>query len=341
MMFDATPTPTDDDFPLRRANLEFRSLQDRNPVSLGGDSETHKDGGSGSAVIPRSASYVNIPLAANEGILEHESISGKSGIRRTFSENVLSTLDNGLWRRTTSEDSGNGGQKGTSINKLVRRKSGLFRKDMKVHVSRITIDEQQASLEIAELPKAVLRNHRDDRESKTRSVSGSLTNLARKSWLGASRSPSPNKRRSVSTASEQFNAGVIQETNRFPLKKSPPPPLPVSIEKSKLLTNDDHVTLERKESTAKKAKRPLSVILRKSALPPVLKSPGIPVPSIPKSFSQDTISPLPNGKPPPNHAQALLRSTSTEKLQSSGADVSRKRDELASNFRSLDGEYQK
>ncbi|MCJ1394004.1 hypothetical protein MMC18_006881 [Xylographa bjoerkii] len=339
-MFNATPT--DDDFPLRRLIPEIRSLKDSDPASLERDSETRKDGGSSSAVIPRSASDVNIPLAANGEMFERESSSEKSGIRRTFSENVLSTLDHGLWRRTTSEKSSDGGQKATTINKLVRQKSGLFRKDMKVHVSRITIDEQQTNLEITELPKAVLRSHRDDRETKTRSVSGSLTNLARKSWLGASRSPSPNKRKSISTAGEKFSAGVIEESSRLPLKKLPStPPPPIPIDKDVLLTNGDHLTLERKDTTAKKAKRPLSVILRRSALPPVLKSPGIPVPSIPESFSQDTLSPLHNGRTPPNQAQALLRSTSTEKMQSSGADASRKRDELSSIFRSLDGEYQK
>ena len=339
MIFEATPT--DDDFPLRRMIPEIRSPQVNDPVSLARDNETYKDGGACSAVIPRSASYVNIPLAADGGTCVRGASSEKSDIRRTFSENVLSTLDNGLWRRTSSEKSSDGANKGTTIHNLVRRKSGLFRKDMKVHVSRITIEEQEAGLEIAQLPKAVLRGHRDDHETKTRSVSGSLTSLARKSWLGASRSPSPNKRRNIPAAGEKLSStGVAEEHSRIPFKESPPSPPPVLIGKA-FVTNSDNCTPERKNTTVKKAKRPLSVILRKSALPPVLKSPGIPVPLIPQSFSQDTPSPLHNGKTRPNISQPLFKSTSTEKVQSSGSDTSRKRDELGSNFRTLEGEYQK
>ncbi|MCJ1282540.1 hypothetical protein MMC26_001863 [Xylographa opegraphella] len=337
-MFDATPT--DDDFPLRRRTPGVRSTQDIEPVSLGGVSETYEVGGAGSAVIPRSASYVSIPsLAAEGGTFLHEASSEQSGIRRTFSENVLSTLDNSLWRRTSSEKTSDGGHKETTISKLVRRKSGLFRKDMKIHVSRITIEEQQASVEIAELPNAVVRNYRDDHERKTRSVSGSLTTLARKSWLGASRSPSPSKRVCISTAGEEStSAGDVEESSRLPFKESPASAL---VEKGTNATNNDHSTLERKATTSKKTKRPLSVILRKSATAPVLKSPVIPVPLIPKSFSQDTGFPLYNGETQPNPAQAVPRSMSTEKVQSAGADISRKRDELSSNFRTLEGEYQK
>ena len=327
-------TPTDDDFPLRRSIPELQGSERDGPAVLETGSETQKAGGSGPTVIPRSASYVDISV-------ESESTFEKDGIRRTFSDNVLSTLDSGLWRRTTSEKSCDGGQKSTTINKLARRKSSLFRKDMKVHVSRITIDEQQAGLEIAELPKAVLQGYGDDLDIKTRSVSGSLTNLARKSWLGASRSPSPSKRKSIATyVGAKASPEVTKEGSAGSLKKSPPLP-PTPKENGTALTSGDHINLVRKDTTGRKAKRPLSVILRKSALSPGIKSPSIPVPSIPKSFSHDTLSSVHNEKSLSKHDPALHRSASIEKLQSSGADASRKRDELSSNFRSLDGEYQK
>ncbi|KAL8843300.1 MAG: hypothetical protein Q9170_000158 [Blastenia crenularia] len=153
--------------------------------------------------------------------------------------------------------------------------------------------------------------------AKPRSMSRSLSRLARKSWISSSRSisPSPSKyehKQNGAVSSESSPPFVSSSSNANPEDASTPP--------TKIL---------------KGQRRPLSTFMGKVSSESAIPS----VPSVPKSFSTDKLPFVQNralGKTP-----TIPASASVERLQSFGMEISRKKDELWSAFRTLDGDFQK
>lgn len=304
-------------------------------ATLRGDS-TGADGQIPSAAISKSASYNHLPARAD--IFGLESNLEKGGIKRTFSENLLPSVGSGVHQRTTFDPAADGTVEAGKSTKLLRRKSSRFRIDLKSNGAKITIADRQANPELAELPKAVLRHRTVDRDLKVRSVSSSLSSLARKSWIGSSRSPSPSKRQVTGpNASEKLHVEGAARTSTAATEK--PPLLRHPLNNGAAVASPNDLPLQRKDISLKKSKRPFSAILGKSTQAFNEGKPA--VPPIPKSFSYDKLALSWHGRPGPDPLQDLPRSASTERMNSWGSDAPRKRDELWNTFRALDGEFQK
>ncbi|KAL8719476.1 MAG: hypothetical protein Q9225_003526 [Loekoesia sp. 1 TL-2023] len=156
-------------------------------------------------------------------------------------------------------------------------------------------------------------------DAKPRSMSRSLSRLARRSWVSSSRSPSP----SLSKHEHKRNRTVPSEASS---------PFSRSSSSSTLNTQD---TLKFPKRLAKGQRQPLSTFMGKVSSASAIPS----VPSIPKSFSTDKLPIVRNRtlENPPT----VPTSASVERLQGMGTEVSRKKDELWSAFRTLDGDFQK
>lgn len=153
-----------------------------------------------------------------------------------------------------------------------------------------------------------------------------------------SRSPSPIKK-SVGAGKDGGNPASDKEkppdlpTSRAPSSESDPPEETNQTEqRPKRLSRRDSVL-------GKKGRRPLSTIFRSSANE-LGTGDFNPPQSLPKSYSSDKLSGLVKAfspeKPP-----ALPRPLSSDSLRNFGRTSPRKKDELLSVFRGLDGEYHK
>ena len=198
------------------------------------------------------------------------------------------------------------------------------------------VGDDQTIDDISQLPKAVVR---DDIDGKGRSVATTLSSLARKSWMRSSRSPSPSKRKSIDAGS-RGHIGGASGPNTPPETKTPPDldethPVP----NGPVVTSGNVSIVQRKSTTGNKAgRRPISAMLGRSQSyfhdnPPA-------VPSLPKSFSTDKLSSFAAGQASISR-EHLPRLPSTDRLQNSGTETPKKKDELWSNFRNLDGEFHK
>ena len=293
--------------------------------------------------LHQSASYTHLASAPNT--FNPSSNAEKAGIKRTFSENILTNLENGIRLEVSSGTVADGNAEEPVYNNLLRRKSSRFPKVTNLIGTKITLAEQQANPELANLSKALSRDANPKREAKLRSVSGSLSNLAR-TWIGASRSPSPNQRHSIAATSSVVDSSMEMVHRRRLFLEG-------SLEQKKLVdkgsgtmvdkglgTKNGHVIVpERISTTEKKTRRPLNAILGKSAL---LDEDKPAVPQLPRSMSHDKLAALRYRSPVLDPLPPLeSRSASTERMSSFGSDTPRRRDELWSSFRALDGEFQK
>ena len=203
---------------------------------------------------------------------------------------------------------------------------------------------QEESARKVEDATSCISNHKTD-TSVVLKASESGKKLRRRTWLTGSRSASPAKE----------NAGerhVVDSAPASPLKSPWPRERRMSLrrrdskstEKGKQSEKEDKKSfdgvqrpgLERK-GTFKKASRPLSLLLsgssdKNGSCPP-------PIPSLPKSFSTDRLPTLKTPSPGIERVPPIPRTISSEKLLK--AELGRKKDELWSVFRTLDGEYQK
>jgi hypothetical protein len=276
----------------------------------------------GGSAIPRSASYTHLPSSihmASPGPPE------QSPLKRTFSDNALSKMESNTQHRASVVSSEHPAWGGSRVNGLFRSKS-RSKKDAKVALSQFTIYEPQQGNGLAELPKALIKGDTLEVERKQRSMTSSLSNLARRSsWIVGSRSPSPSKRKSL----------VLTKTERDEPKLLK---VVVTTKNERISAETESAGLKSQTEVSKrrttKPKRPLSAFMGKSA------SDGPPaVPSIPKSLSTDRLpaamhisqEPLPLSSRPESH----------DRLHVSDAGTARKRDELSSQFRTLDAEYHK
>ena len=246
-------------------------------------------------------------------------------LRRALSENVLIDSSGNVgdrpYRRKANnlvqaQGAGKGGERNTQANSLG---SGP-----KVTVSRFSLDppgaedeeqEEQGEDERRLNLHGLRRSPPPVQGNRVPFIPRSVSRLARRSWVSRSRSVPPSTL--VANLQDEGEA-------------------PSSISKSSSSSTLKSLTGSTKHDKSSKARRRrLSALLGKAPSDSNVPS----VPAIPTSFSTDKLPFIRNqasGQTP-----SFRRLTSWELSQSIGYDSSRKRDELSSAFRTLDGEFQK
>jgi hypothetical protein len=208
----------------------------------------------------------------------------------------------------------------------------------------LEISEKKPRVDVLrnDLPKLATSNTAIQREAEktpTEPISQSLTSrLRRRSWLPSSRSPSPAKSKQPTESPVEGPAAKSGAARRSsPFRRS---------------TAQEDVVQPRSRSTS--LSRRLSNKLRKRPLSTVT-DPAPPTPSskllaanstglhLPKSFSTDKL-PIPTmtrAVPTAERIPQIPRNMSKDKLHTTKAAPARKRDELWTAFRNLDGDLQK
>lgn len=272
--------------------------------------------------VPRSSSYDHVP-----DIVKSDGKSGSRIIQRNLSDNALTSFahptDNvsrhsSIGKNTTAKDHG-----------LSRQSSARLYMNARVNMSNpITTRYSQSDAHKTRIEDT---SHHVGIERKSRSVSGSLTNFARKPWATVSRSPSPRKRTPQVECDVLSVPGFCQTT-------ALPPAAAISDKGGENLSNAMFESASKGLIQGKKSRRPLSAFLGRASSESKIHV----VPSIPKAFSSDTLSAMNTVHPPMQTPPVIPRSLSSDRLHSLGNDSPpRRRDELWGAFRALDSEFHK
>ena len=268
--------------------------------------------------LHQSASDVNLPATA---IAAEAEVQGeKPGLKRVMSETALPFVDVGTRSQAHVEAEEDVRQYVTQ-----RRPSRLSKQPPKVAVTKYTITEPPTDDNLAKLPKAHLNRSSGDISTKSKSSSSLSTFTRRSSWIIGSRSPSPSNRKST------VNHEVKLEKTGTPKKVPTPIQLPEPLDKAVVANGELSPVKRRGTFGSAKARRPLSAILTsdKSSTRPV----------IPKSYSTDR---LPTTMLSRQLIPDLPTPSHRDRLQAFPvAEPPRKKDELWTVFRTLDGEYSK
>jgi hypothetical protein len=283
-----------------------------------------------SSGLSRSASFTYIP-GAQQAIPE-------PGIKRTFSENVLSL---------SSEISIKPNGPVHSANKQVfRRASRKIKK--KLSAPKVTVSSED-SLSFGSVPGPGTRSSDGAGRPKTpsRSVADTFRSLARKPWISTtSRSPSPSPK---PPRNGESNRGRSPTKRASVLSSVEPimPPLPVaahvSPRSSRLLEEElpqppeiKHIvrsTTPQPEGTI----RPLSVIAGKNKSETSLNR----LSRTSSSFSLRSKASSDNLRFSLMKVPPIPSSVSTDRLSAASADVNKRKDQLWNAFRTLEADYQK
>lgn len=293
--------------------------------------------GDTTSTIPRSASYTQLSADAKVDA----TLGRKSSLSRSFSENVLVNIHGNVARQSSTNKGSEDGLK--SRTRSLRRLGSSKRQkdaDTQSTVSNFTIGPDLSSQVFADESKIPKEGTTQSSERKAPLVAGPISSLAKKSWISKSRSPSPSP---TKTKLRKETGPEVESTHH--VNGSSPA---VDVKTSSLSAaevNDDasnpslhiHVkgSLSRRNSLLTKSRRPLSSLLSKG---PLSEIPS--VPPIPTSYSTDRL-PLSTIQSRSSKPPYVPKSRSSERLQGLGTETPRKKDELWSVFRTLDGEYQK
>ena len=286
--------------------------------------------------IPRSASYTQLSEETKPDVTPNR----VNGIRRSFSENVLAK--NQMSRQNSMTEGADGSVKSRRslrrLGSIKSQKSTISESEPKITVSKFTIGANVPSEDLGYEPKTQKGKITPGHERKPRSFSGSLSTFARRSWMSSrSPSPSPSKRRShkgTDASTDEVSISGYRPSSRsgIPSNFSTDGTLPLNTTVNGQLNN-----LPRTSTVfAKKSRRPLSSILSKTTN---TDTPS--VPPIPKTYSTDRLPTLHHKSSTLSITPAVPKSKSFERLQGMGTETPRRKDELWSAFRALDGEYQK
>ena len=298
------------------------------PVSGQGDT---------TSTIPRSASYTQLSADAKVDA----TLGRKPSLSRSFSENVLVNIHGNVARQSSTNKGSEDGFK--SRTRSLRRLGSSKRQkdaDTQLTISNFTIGPAPSPQIFADESKIPKEGTTKSPERQAPLVTGSISGLARKSWISKSRSPSPSPTKTK--LRKETGPGV--ELTHHVNGASPANDLKTSSSSTAEVRDDAsnpslhiHVkgSLSRRNSVLSKSRRPLSSFLSKA---PLSEIPS--VPSIPTSYSTDRL-PLSTIQSTSSKPPNVLKSRSSERLQGLGTETSRKKDELWSVFRTLDGEYQK
>ena len=281
-----------------------------------------------SPTLHRSASHT----ALREAGTSRDAAENKDGIHRSLSENLLANTVENVSRKSSIQLQSKDFVK--TRRSLGRVGSIKDRPKQKESASQHTVSDfiiGTGQTSEATLPRSGsgVKGRSPDRELKARSVTSSLTSFARKSWASASRSPSP----SPTTRRSRKDPADAWELD----KNSPRTTESFQGSQSNNARATVNGTTRRNSILSKRPKRPLSSLLSKG--PEGLDPPS--VPPIPKSFSTDKLPSLNRKSSTLGNPPALPKSRSFERLNGKGSETPRKKDELWSQFRNLDGEFQK
>ena len=291
------------------------------------------------STIPRSASYTQLPADVKIDAAVSE---GELSLSRSFSENVLVNVQGNSSSQNFPQKGSEDGFK-SRTRSLRRLGSSRRRKDPDTQStrSRFTIGPELSAQDLADESKIKNDGNTQAIEHRAPTVTGSITSLARKSWINKSRSPSPSPTKSRLRKETGQGVESITRVNG----SNPSVDLKTSLSSAAEVRGDVPIPpsyvngkgrLSRRNSVLTMSRRPLSSLLSKSLLSEIPS-----VPPIPKSYSTDRL-PSPSkqsttsSKPP-----SVPKSWSSEPLQGLGAEAPRRKDELWTVFRTLDGEYQK
>ncbi|KAE9987587.1 hypothetical protein EG328_002228 [Venturia inaequalis] len=277
--------------------------------------------------LPRAASYTYFPQFSTDPIAEDDSVSSLGDFEGFSLDGFPPDLS-----AATSDTSSAG--------------SGDSTPDTE---ASLEISEKQPRGDVLrnDLPKLATSNtaiQREVEQTPTPSepaVSQSLTSrLRRRSWLPGSRSPSPAKQRnSLEVPVEGLSpprSGAGRRSSPF-RRTNAPPPVAEDIDETRSRSS----SLSRRLSN-KLRKRPLGVIDSVPSPSAKLLYATSTALHLPKSFSTDKL-PIPTmtrALPTADRMPQIPRNMSKDKLPSMKT-TARKRDELWSVFRNLDGDFQK
>lgn len=286
--------------------------------------------------IHRPASYTYLPLSAD---LDGE-VSG-GAIKRTFSENVLATIDGTEQRLPPAfiDPSTVQTQAASPVGVSVdRRKSPRPAAKPNITISKFAIAAKAGNDDTAYESRGLPKPRKSHREAMSHSVTRSLSGFAPKSWIPTSRSPSPSTRNGWNATQDEVTSTVQPSEHH----SSPP----TSLQQIDGKVDKDEASKfagspsRNRSVISKKTRRPLSTFLQKSPGEPTLgRRPSFN--SLRKSLSSDK---LPSGSSSPWSAERvppMPRSMSKERSLTMGLDTPRKKDELWTAFRTLDSDFQK
>lgn len=289
------------------------------------------------STIPRSASYTQLPAVAKVDATPER----KAGLSRSFSENVLVDIQGNISRQSSTQQGPEDRFK-SRTRSLRRLGSSNRRKDSNTQftISQFTIGPDPSSQDLADELKILKDGNTQSTDNKAPSVAGSISSLARKSWISKSRSPSPSPTKTRLRKETGSGADSTHQVN------GSNPAVDVKTSSSSAAEARDNVlnpvlnthgkgSLSRRNSVLTRSRRPLSSFLSKA---PPSETPS--VPPIPKSYSTDRL-PLSSKQSTSSKTPAVPKTWSSERLQGLVAETPRRKDELWSTFRTLDGEYQK
>ena len=288
-------------------------------------------GNDASLVIHRSASHTQ--LASESNVQASFPPDKSSTISRSFSENAVANAagDINSANHPTPRPEASSNIRKISLKRLnsAKRRPPQQESDSRFAVSKFIIGAEQSLENITGGPSSPDDGRTPERDLKARSVSASLTKFARKSWASASRSPSPSasKRRSHKDDDRLFEhrGGYIKSVDLRPDADNG------------ITTSSINSTHRKNSILSRRPKRPLDSFLSKG-----LGHSNDPlVPPIPKSFSTDKLPSLKDEPPTLINAPLLPNPKAFEKLHAKDVEKPRKKDDLWSIFRNLDGEYQK
>lgn len=289
------------------------------------------------STIPRPASYTQFPADANVDATPER----KPSLSRSFSENVLVNIQGNTSRQSSTKKGSEDGVK--SPRKSLRRLGSSKRQknsDTPYTISKFTIGPNPSSQDPADASEICKDGNTQATERKTPSVGGSISSLARRSWISESRSPSPSPTRTRLRKEKGPGAESTHHVNgsssAVDVKTSSLSAAKVKDDVLNTSSNGQiNRNLPRRNSVLSLSRRPLSSLLSKAPT-----SEPLSVPPIPKSYSTDRL-PLASIQSTSTKSPAVPKSWSSERLQGLGAETPRRKDELWSVFRTLDGEYQK
>ena len=267
--------------------------------------------------LHQSASEVNLHSAENsaDDDANGHMNSAEDGIRRVYSEVVLS--------RDSSSKADNDGADEPPASRT--RSQRLHKGAGQVTVSQYTLPQSPTAEDIAQQPKALLKNSQTVAEEKSRTPK-SLASLARRgSWIIGSRSPSPSNRKLLKEAARTPEKAKLRASHVQTNQQDSPT----------AVSYDARPNLQRRQtSSTGRSRRPLSAILSRTKSrdePESLHA------TIPRSLSFDRLPLREQHANVPEMPSLPVK----ERFQNSGIETPRKKDELWSNFRSLDGDFHK
>ncbi|KAL8821116.1 MAG: hypothetical protein Q9223_000808 [Gallowayella weberi] len=258
----------------------------------------------------RSASYTQLPSQCVSSVTP-----GENFLRRTLSENVIVGPQGKAPHIAQKKTLNDSDQTPEATNRGEAEPNPAFppTAGTDIAVSQSTLEPQVAEEDdLLELHVTRKPNERA-KDGKTSSFSGSFSRLARGSWVSRSSSPSP----------------LASDRDR---QREAPSDTSASLFNSTLNTRVDSNSAGR---PAKRRGRPLSALLGKMPSDTT-------VPSVPAVSSSLTTPKLPRVRSRAlENATTVPNLTSWEPSQGIGSDTQRKKDELSSAFRTLEGDYQK